>query len=300
MASAHANEGRAPDGRRLRFALAIAVLTAAFELVGGLLTGSLALLADSGHVLADVGALTMALVAVWLASRPHTLRWTFGFHRAEVLAAALNSLTLFALSAVIVWHAISRLRSPSDVDAGGLIVFAAAGLAANAVQLAVLRGSQSVNVRAARLHVLSDFGGSIAAVLAGVVVALTGEPRADAALSLVIVALIVIGATRLLIETASILMASVPPGIDLEEVNATLLSVPGVLAVHDMHCWSVTTGFVAFVCHLEVAPGSDATSVVGACVRTLRERFCIEHVTIQPEAPSLHHLAATGTDLSGR
>ena len=242
------------------------------------------MLADSGHVLADVGALTMALVAVWLASRPHTLRWTFGFHRAEVLAAALNSLTLFALSAVIVWHAISRLRSPSDVDAGGLIVFAAAGLAANAVQLAVLRGSQSVNVRAARLHVLSDFGGSIAAVLAGVVVALTGEPRADAALSLVIVALIVIGATRLLIETASILMASVPPGIDLEEVNATLLSVPGVLAVHDLHIWTVTAGFPAMSAHIDLEAGADGEGVRRAAHQLLHQQYAIEHTTIQTEA----------------
>ena len=300
MARLHAHDGRAPDARRLRIALAIAASTAAFELVGGLLTGSLALLADSGHVLADVGALTMAIGAVWLASRPHTLRWTFGFHRAEVLAAALNSLTLFALSAVIVWHAISRLRSPSDVDAGGLIVVAMVGLVANAVQLVVLRGSHSVNVRAARLHVLSDFGGSIAAVTAGVVVALTGELRADAVLSLVIVVLIVIGATRLLVETVSILMASVPPGIDLAEVRTALLSVPGVLAVHDIHCWSVTTGFVAFVCHLEVASGSDATRVVAACAGTLRERFGIEHVTIQPEAPSVHDLDATGTAPLGR
>ena len=277
--------------RRLALALALAVATAVLEIAGSLLTGSLALLADAGHVLGDAGALTLALGAVWFASRAHSLRWTFGYHRADVLAATLNGLTLLAVAAFIAWRAAERLRAPVDVDAAGLTLVAGLGLIANVAAVLILRGPQSVNVRAARLHVLSDLGGSVVAVNAGVLIGITGETRIDPLLSLVIVALVVIGALRLLRETFAILMARVPAGIDLAEVDVELRSLAGVVAVHDMHCWTITSGFVAFVCHLQLAPSAGVAGVVEAARTMLRERFGIDHVTVQPEVVELHQLA---------
>lgn len=285
----HDHTYKAQDGRRrLLIALALAVGTAALEVWGSLFTGSLALLADAGHVLGDAGALTLALAAVWFASRPHSLRWTFGFHRAEVLAATLNAVALFAIAAFVTWRAVVRLRAPIEVDAAGLMAVALAGLLANALAAWVLRGPASLNVRAARLHVLSDLGGSLVAVGAGVLTALTGGTRIDPLLSLVIVALVVFGAARLLRETVEILMARVPRGVDLEQIERALRSLPGVAAVHDMHCWTITTGFIAFACHLQLAPGADATASVERATALLRDQFAIEHATVQPEAAQLH------------
>ena len=301
MAHGHGDHlGHGGDGgegatrRRLALALALAVATAVLELVGSVVTGSLALLADAGHVLGDVGALTLALGAVWFAARPHSLRWTFGFHRAEVLAATANGLVLLGIAAFIAWRAVERLNDPTEVDAAGLTVVALAGLLANVVGLLILRGPQSINVRAARLHVLSDLAGSVVAVSAGVLTGLTGGTRIDPVLSLVIVLLVVLGALRLLRETIEILMARAPSGIDLGAVDEALRELPGVAAAHEMHCWTITSGFVAFVCHLELTPGADAVDAVEEATTLLAERFSIDHVTIQPEAPQVHRLDETG------
>ena len=271
------------DARRLLIALAIALATAAVEVAGSVATGSLALLADAGHVFADIGALSLALLAIRFAARPHTMRWTFGFHRAEVLAASLNALALLAIAAFITWRAVERLRDPTEVEAAGLLAVASAGLLANLVALLILRGSISVNVRAARLHVLSDLGGSLAAVAAGLITVLTGWDRADSLLSLAIVALVVLGALWLLRETAGILMARVPAHIDLPALAAELEALDGVLAAHDVHCWTITSGFVAFACHLQLSPGADPDAVLAAATELLRSNWHIDHVTIQPE-----------------
>ncbi len=271
------------DRRRLTIAIVIIVATAVIELWGSIATGSLALLADVAHVLADAVALTLALVSVWFAGRPHTLQWTFGFHRAEVLAAAVNGLALLALSAFIAFEAVQRLRNPSEVEAGGLILVAVAGLIANAVVARILGHSHSMNMRAARLHVLSDLGGSVAAVTAGVAIALSGSSRIDPLLSLVIVALIVFAALRLLRDAGYVLMDRVPRGIDLAEVERALRSVPGIVAVHDVHCWTITTGFVAFAAHLQVMPGHDPQRVIADAARLIEQRYDIAHTTLQPE-----------------
>ena len=271
------------DARRLLIALAIALATAAVEVAGSVATGSLALLADAGHVFADIGALSLALLAIRFAARPHTMRWTFGFHRAEVLAASLNALALLAIAAFITWRAVERLSDPTEVEAAGLLAVASAGLLANLVALLILRGSISVNVRAARLHVLSDLGGSLAAVAAGLITVLTGWDRADSLLSLAIVALVVLGALWLLRETAGILMARVPAHIDLPALAAELEALDGVLAAHDVHCWTITSGFVAFACHLQLSPGADPDAVLAAATELLRSNWHIDHVTIQPE-----------------
>jgi cobalt-zinc-cadmium efflux system protein len=276
------------DRRRLTVAIVIVLATAVVELAGSIVTGSLALLADVGHVLADVVALALALVGVWFAGRPHTLQWTFGFHRVEVLAAALNGLTLLAISALITVEAVIRLRHPSEVEAGGLIVVASAGLVANGVVARILGHSHSMNMRAARLHVLSDLGGSVVAVMAGVVIALTGSSRVDPLLSLAIVALIVVAALRLLRDAVTVLLDRVPRGLDLAEVERSLRELPGVLAVHDMHCWMITTDFIAFAAHLQVAPGRDPQQTIEAASTLLGDRYGIAHTTLQPEVTPVY------------
>lgn len=280
--------GGRPDRRRLAIALALASATALVELWGGFVTDSLALLADATHVFADIGALSLALAAVHVARRPHTLRWTFGFHRIEVLAATFNALLLLGLAAFLVWRALLRLDSPQEVEAGGLLGVALLGLLANVIAAQLLGHSESVNVRAARLHVLSDLGGSVVAVSAGALIWLTGWERVDPLLSLVIVALIVFGALRLLRETLAILMARVPGGIDLGEVERELLAIDGVRGVHDMHCWTITTGFNAFACHLSIAAATDSPAVVEQATALLRDRFAIHHATLQPDIERLH------------
>jgi len=281
------------DRRRLAIALALALATAAVEVTGGIISGSLALLADAGHVVTDATALALALGAVWLSSRPHTQRLTYGYHRVEVLAASVNGLLLFGIAALVGWHAIERLREPSEVEFGTLLVIAVAGLASNAVALVLLHGSESVNVRAARLHVLSDLGGSIAAVTAGVLGFTTGWDRADPALSLVIVALVCLGAWRLLNDTVAILMQRTPPGLDLAEIERDLRGIAGVHAVHDIHVWTVTSGFVVFTAHVEVHR-RDPFDVVHEAVHLLEDRYGIEHAAIHPERIRLLEIEDTG------
>jgi len=282
--SAH-QHGPADDQRRLRIALAIAIATGALELVGGLVTGSLALLADAGHVLVDSGALLMALGAVWVAQRPHSLRWTYGFHRVEVFVATINGLLLLALAVFIAIKAIDRIGNEPDVGGGGLLVIASVGFLANLFALYVLRDpGESVNVRAARLHVLSDLGGSVAAVTAGLVITLTGWTRIDPILSLAIVVLVSIGAVRLLYETFEILLERVPRSVDLASIEAALRTDPEIRGVHDVHCWTVTSGFVAFTAHVELVTSAEAVTTVRRASDLLREQFGIGHVTLQPES----------------
>jgi len=270
------------DRRRLSVALAIALVTAAVEVAGGILSGSLALIADAGHVVTDATALVLALGAVWLARRPHTFRLSYGYHRVEVLAASANGLLLFGIAGVVAWHAVSRLRDPQEVEAGTLLLVASLGLLANTVALVILHGSESVNVRAARLHVISDLGGSVAAVLAGVITQTTGWDRADPLLSLFIVVLVCAGAWRLLSDTLGILMERTPAGLDTAEVERALRGVPGILAVHDMHVWTVTTGFLVFTAHVEVT-SPDVLGTVHTAADLLRDRFGIDHAAIHPE-----------------
>jgi cobalt-zinc-cadmium efflux system protein len=283
-----AARGGAADRRRLRIALVLAIVTVVLEAWGGAVTGSLALLADAGHVFADVGALILAMFALWLAERPHTARGTYGHHRAEVLAAAANAIVLLLIATGLGWEAAHRLRTQPPVAGLGLLVVATAGLVANATQVLVLRRARSINTRAARLHVLADTGGSIVAVAAGVGVQLTGRPEIDPALSLVIVGLVVFGALRMLREAAGILMERTPPGLDAAALTAALLADPDVLTVHELHVWTITSGFDAVTAHVEVRPNADAVAVARRCGERLQADFGLAHATIQPEfAPLL-------------
>ena len=280
------------DRRPLAIALAITAAFLVVEVVGGLLTNSLALLADAGHMATDAAALALSLFAVWLARRPATPERSFGYYRAEVLAALFNAATLVAISFYIFWEASRRLGDPPAVESGLMLAVAVAGLLANAASAWVLtRGGgheQNLNMRGAFLHVAGDLLGSGGAILAAIVMLATGWYLVDPLLSAGIGLLILWGAWRLLRESVDVLLEATPKGIDAGEVRAAMAAVDGVAGVHDLHVWTVTSGLVALSSHVEVAGIRPWREVLVDLSTLLRERFAITHVTLQPEEPREH------------
>ncbi len=279
---------RAQDRRALRWAL---VLTAGFclvEFVGGWLTNSLALLSDAVHMLTDVGALSLALFALWVSSRPPSDSKTFGYQRAEILAALANGVALCLAVFFILAEAWGRLTTPTQVDTGGMIAIAAVGLVVNLVCARLLSGGEhsSLNRRAAFLHVVSDLLGSIGTLIAGVLIVITGWAATDALAAALIGLLVLVSAWRLVRESLDILMEAVPPHIDLGRLRDAMAAVPGTDRVHDLHVWTLTTGRYALAAHAVIDAGADADAVLEAMRRLLGERFDIEHVTIQLECAS--------------
>jgi cobalt-zinc-cadmium efflux system protein len=280
------------DRRRLCAALVVTALTAVMGAVGAALSGSLALLADLGHLLTDAGALAAALVASVLAARPKSPRRTYGLGRVEVLVAGLNAI---ALVAVVVWVAVEgvqRLFEPADVPGLPLLVIGVLGLAGNVVSLLVLAGGdrRNMNLRGAMLHVLGDALGSVGVLVAAAVLLTTGWPYADTVASLFIVALVLPRAVALLREVGHVLLEGVPQGIDVAEVQDALRDVPGVVDVHDLHVWAINDRKPSVSAHV-VLDGVDGHggcgdgSVLDQAARTLRERFGLVHSTLQVE----HH-----------
>lgn len=258
----------------------------AVEVVGGLISGSLALLADAGHMLTDTAALALAWIAARLAQRPASPRRSYGYHRAQVLAAFVNALALFAVVVWIVAEAADRLRSPRAIDGTTMLGVAFAGLAANiAVYLTLRRGDPgNLNVAAARLHVLGDLLGSIGAILAAIVILATGWTPIDPILSVLVAALILRSAWSLLLKSASILMEDAPESVDPNALRMALLEgVQGVRDVHDIHCWSLTTGQTMLTLHLVLDGSAEAAAVLREAKRVLVERFDIAHSALQLE-----------------
>ena len=262
----HAHGSQAGNRRALAAALGITTFFMGVEVVGGLLTNSLALLSDAGHMLSDASALGLSLFAIWLAGKPHSPGRTFGYHRAEILAALLNGLTLAVISAYVFWEAAQRFADPPDVESAPMLVVAVAGLLANGVSGVILSraGGDSLNVRSAFLHVLGDALGSLGAIAAGVVMLTTGWFLADPLISVGIGVLILISGVRVTREALGIVLEFAPKHIDIEEVKRALLSLNGVRDVHDLHVWTITSGFVALACHVRVAAEADASA---RCVR---------------------------------
>jgi cobalt-zinc-cadmium efflux system protein len=288
---AHAT-GRAQDRGRLRWVLAVTAVVLVVELVGAYVAGSLALLADAGHMATDAGAIVLALAASYLATRPANNRSTFGWHRAEVLAAAVNALVLLGVCVFLAIAGVRRLLDPTSVDAGPMVAFAVVGLAANAIALAILsRGdTKSLNMRGALLEVAGDLVGSMLAVVAGLVIWTTGFDRADALASLAIAALILPRAVTLLRDSSAVLLERTPPGLDLDDVERHLLGMPGVLEVHDLHAWTITSGLPSMSAHVTVTDEALGTLGVGgvldqlcACLAT---DFDVQHATFQVEPVS--------------
>jgi cobalt-zinc-cadmium efflux system protein len=286
---AHAHRsGSASVALRRAFALTAVVLVV--ELVGGLLTGSVALLADAGHMLTDAGALGIALFAAWAASRPRGRRHSFGYGRAEILAALLNGMLLGGVSVGIAVESLDRLSSPHVVHAGPMMGIAAVGLAANLVSgLFLMRGARaSLNVRAALVHVAGDALGSVAALAAGAAILLFGWQSADAIAGLAIALLLVVSALRLIRDSVDILLEGAPRHLDVDEIARRVNAVPGVARIHDLHIWTVGSGFPAMSAHVDLVAGADPETVRRAVHRLLHQEYAVAHTTIQTEsAPPL-------------
>jgi cobalt-zinc-cadmium efflux system protein len=270
--------------RRLTLALAITAIVMVVELVGGWLSGSLALLADAGHMLADSAALAVALFAAWIAQRPATPQRSFGFMRLEILAALINGAVLIAIAIGIGLEAWRRLQSPPAVNGGLLLGVAGVGFVANVAAVAILhRGHQhSLNQRGAYLHVVGDLLGSVGALAAGAIVLTTGWPLADPLISVLIGTLVLVSAWRLVKESTDVLLEATPSHIALADVHARIASVPGVDSVHDLHLWTVTSGVVAMSGHLVVRNPTDNQPVLEEIQGRMRA-LGINHVTVQVE-----------------
>ena len=279
------------SGNRRRLAMALA-LTATYmvaEIVGGLAANSLALLADAGHMFSDAAALGLSLVAVVLAQRPATPNRTYGFHRAEILAALTNGAALLILSVLIAREAWERLAEPPEVHGGLMLAVACGGLVINFVNLMILSGGrhQNLNVRGAWLHVMADTLGSIGAITAGAMIYLFGWRWADPVASFIIASLVLYSAWGLVRETLDVLMEGVPKGIVIDDVTAALKALPGVIDAHDLHIWSLTSGRNMATTHLVIAEDADHQGIIDSANRTLAERFAIAHATIQVEHDEL-------------
>jgi cobalt-zinc-cadmium efflux system protein len=275
----------ARDRRALGLALALVLGFAAVEAVGGILAGSLALLADAAHMLSDALSLGLAVGASWLASRPSTPDRSFGYRRAEILAALANGALLVALALWIFVEAARRLSDPPDVDAGAVLAIGAAGLVVNLVALRVLSrsGGGSLNVRAALRHVLADALASAGVIAAALVVLLTGWERADPLVSIMIGVLVLASSWSVLRESTEILMERTPSGIDAERVGLEMAGLPGVAGVHDLHIWTITSGFPSLSAHVVVDAAADCHALRLELEKLLRDRFGLDHTTLQVE-----------------
>jgi cobalt-zinc-cadmium efflux system protein len=276
------------DPRGLLAALGITGVFLVVEVVGGLWTGSLALLADAGHMAGDAGALLLALLAFWIARRPFSARRSYGYLRAEVLAALANVAALWLIAGTVLLEAFGRLREPPFVDAGPMLGVALVGLMANGASAAVLSRSagDSLNVRGALLHVVSDALGSVGAIAAGVAMLAFGWRWADPVASAFIALLIVAGSLRIAWQAVHILLQGAPSGMRLEELRRSLDELPGVQEVHDLHAWVLTSGYNVMSAHVCVAPGlshEDEEEVLARVRQVAQGRYRITHVTVQLE-----------------
>ena len=282
----HGAGGERPrNRRRLALTLVLVVLYMAAEVVGGVLSGSLALLADAGHMFSDAAALGLSLFAVVIAQRPPTPQRTYGYYRVEILAALANGALLGGISLFILYEAIERLGRPVVVDGPLLLAVASGGLVVNVLGLVILSGGRqsNLNVRGAFLHVLSDALGSVGAIASGLLVWLYGWHWADPAASLLIALLVVVSAYRLLRETVSVLMESAPRHLDVEAIREAMQDLEGVVEVHDLHVWTITSGMEALSGHVVVREGAEPMALLRALRDDLHERFGIGHVTLQME-----------------
>ena len=283
----HGHHHHAPsadaDARWLAVALALIAGFMVVEIVGGLLASSLALLSDAGHMLTDAGAIGLALVAARLAARPAGGRFTFGLGRAEILSAQVNGATLLVLAGVIAVAAIQRLFAPPDVDGAFVVVVGLVGAAVNVAAAWALGRAErrSLNVEGARQHVLTDLYASLAAVAAGAVVLLTGFDRADGIAALFVAALMLRSGWSLLRDSGRILLEAAPEGMDPQAIGRAMAAEPGVVEVHDLHIWEVTSGFPALSAHVLVQAGVDCHQRRLTIEELLETAFGIEHTTLQ-------------------
>ena len=287
--------GNRTEARRLVLVLALTAVYAVAEVVGGLLSNSLALLADAGHMLTDIMALSLALLANWTARRPPDAARTYGYQRIEILAALLNGIALIVIAVFIVLEAIERFAAPPEVDFRLMALVAFGGLIINVAAAALLRRHQhSLNLRAAYLHILGDLLGSIAALVTAALIGLYGWSWADPVTSALISLIIVYSAVHLVFESVNVLLEGAPAGIRPAEVQTFLEQLPGVTGVHDLHIWSLGGRTPLLSVHLVHDPEVRASELLRSATGALRERFNITHATLQVEPPDFNIISKIG------
>ena len=297
----HHHHSSSNSWRRLNVVLFLTALYMVAEVVGAWWTGSLALLADAGHMFADVAALILALSAVWFGARPANPKKTFGYHRLEIIAALVNGVALVVMSLLIFYGAYERWIEPPVVRSGPMMLVAAGGLAINLICAWILHGRHDVdlNIRGAWMHVMGDALGSVAAILAGACMALFGWYQADAAFSVVIGLLIIWGAVRLIRESTNVLLEGTPAHINLAAVEDAILATDGVANVHDLHVWTITSGREALSAHVIHAQSISQPDLLRELRTKLHDRFGVDHLTIQMETPDFEddvfHFCHAGT-----
>jgi cobalt-zinc-cadmium efflux system protein len=277
--------GRSPDQRPLAIALAITAIMLLVEAAGGFLSRSLALIADAGHMLTDVAALGLGLFAFWLSARPASSRRTFGWRRFEIFAAFVNGVALWLIAAVIGYEAFLRIRSPQPVKGALMLAVAAFGLLANIAVAAILfRGRRhNLNIRGAFLHVVADAVGSVGVLIAALLIALTGAFIWDPIVSAVVCLLILWSSARLIRDSFCTFMEDAPSHLDVEAIRSTLASLDGVIDVHDLHVWTITSGFVSLSAHLKARSGADADDLLRRAYEAISSRYKVLHSTFQVE-----------------
>lgn len=286
----HAREGN-KKGLAIAFIITAGIML--LEFFGGLLTNSLALLADSGHMLSDAGSLALSLVAIWFAARAASPKKTYGYYRFEILAALFNGGTLFVIAGMIVYHAYGRFFEPQTVASGSMIIIAFIGLAANLLSawFLISKGDvkDNVNLRSAYLHVLGDALGSVGAIIAGIVMYFFDWYVADPIISVVVALLILKGAWGIIKQTIHILMEGTPITINQQEVKQPLEAIEGVINVHDLHVWTITSGLDSLTCHLLIEDNQDEQRILQQAIQQIEKQFKIMHTTIQIEKSDLQH-----------
>jgi cobalt-zinc-cadmium efflux system protein len=290
----HGSTSRAENQKRLTIVLVLVVLYMVAEVVGGILTNSLALIADAGHMLSDAAALGLSLFAIRISQRPATARRTYGYYRTEILAALANGATLVAIAFFIFVEALRRLGDTPEVQGGLMVAIASGGLLVNLVGLWILHAgrAESLNVRGAWLHVLSDALGSVGVITAGVLIWVFGWNWADPAVSIVIGVLVLYSSWALLREAVAVLMEEAPGHIDVDEVRDAIMAIRGVRAVSDLHVWTITSGLVSLSSHVAVEENRPYQEILREIREVLHERFRIDHQTIQIEPEGFEKRAA--------
>ncbi|MDQ0890316.1 cobalt-zinc-cadmium efflux system protein [Paenibacillus sp. V4I9] len=289
----HHHHGHSGNKQGLLIALCITASIMILEFVGGLWTNSLALLSDSGHMLSDAGSLVLSLTALWFAAKPSSAHKSYGFHRIEILAALFNAVTLFVIAGLIIWEAVGRFMNPPTVASGSMMLIACVGLMANLLSAwALMRKGDvhgNLNLRSAYLHILGDALGSVGAILAGGAMLVFGWYAADPIISIIVSLLILKGAWTVLKSTIHILMEGTPASVSYGDVKHVLESIDGVINVHDLHIWTITSGLDSLSCHLLIADDRDSQVVLQKAIHQIEERFQITHATIQIENSTNAH-----------
>ena len=304
MGDAHQTQHEHSPGKRigrLRLALVLTFVYMLAEGFGGWLTNSLALIADAGHMLTDVAALSLTLGAIWFGARPATAKKTFGYYRLEILAAFVNGIVLVLLSAWVIYEAVRRSQSPPDVNGLRLTIIAVGGLIVNIIAAKLLHSDHKhdLNMRAAWLHVMGDLLGSVTAIVAGVLIVAFGWLWADPFCSVLISLIIIFGAWRLIIESVNVLLEGTPAHINLAAVEQTILETNGVGGVHDLHVWTISSGIEALSAHISHYESVVHAELLVRIREKLHERFGLDHLTIQMETMDLEaeavYVCETGT-----